>query len=67
MDNNAIEFRTKYSPRRLRNGKLIKKTSGLLMTNKKIRKQREDLVYEKKAQRQAKHAKHPKITGNWPI
>jgi len=36
------------------------------MSSKNIRKQREDLVYEKKAQKQAKHAKHKKFTGNWP-
>ena len=36
------------------------------MSSKKIRKQREDLVYEKKASKLAKHAKHLKITGNWP-
>ena len=63
MDNNAIEFSLKYTPRRLRNGKLLPKTVGLLQCSKKIHKVREDQPDEKKAKRL--HARNAKLAGNW--
>lgn len=51
MDNNAIEFSKKYTPRRLRNGKLLPKSIGILQSSKKIHKDKEDPGSEKKAKR----------------
>ena len=51
MDNNAIEFSKKYTPRRLRNGKLLPKSFGILQSSKKIHKDKEDPGSEKKAKR----------------